>query len=58
MEEIASVGLDTAQSVFRAHGVDCDHDPIIRRQLKRRQVLVFCQATACPIGIEGCSASH
>jgi len=59
MEEITTIGLDTAKSVFQVHGVDCDHKPIVRRQLKRRQVLpFFAKLPPCLVGIEACSASH
>lgn len=59
MEEITTIGLDTAKSVFQVHGVDYDHKPIVRRQLKRRQVLpFFAKLPPCLVGIEACSASH
>ena len=35
-----TIGLDIAKSVFQVHGVDADGQLIIRRQLKRRYVLV------------------
>ena len=35
------IGLDIAKSVFQVHGVDAAGQVVIRRQLKRRQVLAF-----------------
>lgn len=59
MNEITTIGLDTAKSVFQVHGIDCDHQPVLRRQLKRRQVLpFFAKLPPCLVGIEACSASH
>jgi len=59
MSEITAIGLDTAKSVFQVHGIDVDHQPVLRRQLKRRQVLPFFEKLPpCLIGIEACSASH
>ena len=59
MKEITTIGLDTAKSVFQVHGVDADHQPVLRRQLKRRQVLpFFAKLSPCLVGIEACSASH
>lgn len=59
MKEITTIGLDTAKSVFQVHGVDCKHQPTLRRQLKRRQVLpFFAKLSPCLVGIEACSASH
>ena len=59
MKEITTIGLDTAKSVFQVHGVDRDHQPVVRRQLKRRQVLpFFAKLPPCLVGIEACSASR
>ena len=41
MKDITTIGLDTAKSVFQVHGVDTKGETILRRQLKRRQVLAF-----------------
>ena len=58
MEKITTIGLDTAKSVFQVHGVDSRHETIVRRQLKRRQVLpFFSKLSPCLIGIEACSAA-
>jgi len=54
-----TVGLDIAKSVFQVHGVDCNGQVVIRRQLKRRYVLTFFEKLApCLIGIEACASSH
>jgi transposase len=59
MSEITAIGLDTAKSIFQIHGVDGNHQTVLRRQLKRRQVLpFFAKLPPCLIGIEACSASH
>jgi transposase len=43
MQTITTIGLDIAKSVFQVHGVDAAGEVVIRRQLKRRSVLVFFQ---------------
>jgi transposase len=59
MQTIATIGLDIAKSVFQVHGVDAAGEVIIRRQLKRRHVLVFfVRLPPCLIGIEACASSH
>jgi len=59
MEKITTVGVDIAKSVFQVHGVDAQGTVIIRRQLRRRQVLPFFKKLpACLIGIEACATSH
>jgi transposase len=39
MQTITTIGLDIAKSVFQVHGVDATGRVVMRRQLKRRQVL-------------------
>ena len=59
MQVVTTVGLDIAKSVFQVHGVDAAGQVVIRRQLKRRYVLVFFQKLpACLVGIEACASSH
>ena len=59
MQRVATIGLDIAKSVFQVHGVDAAGQMVIRRQLKRRQVLVFfAKLPPCLIGIEACASSH
>ena len=57
MKDITTIGLDTAKSVFQVHGVDADGEVVLRRQLKRRQVLAFfAKLRPCLVGIEACGA--
>ena len=59
MQRIATIGLDIAKSVFQVHGVDAAGQVVVRRQLKRRQVLAFfAKLPPCLIGIEACASSH
>src|SRR6478752_7443946 len=59
MQTITTIGFDIAKSVFQAHGVDATGQVVIRRQLKRRQVLAFFEKLPpCLVGIEACASSH
>jgi transposase len=59
MKEIITVGLDIAKSVFQVHGVDAAGEVVVRRQLKRRQVLqFFATLKPCVVGIEACATAH
>ena len=59
MQAITTIGLDIAKSVFQVHGIDAAGNVIIRRQLKRRYVLLFFEKLpSCLIGIEACASSH
>jgi len=59
MQAITTIGLDIAKSVFQVHGVDAQGKVIVRRQLKRRQVVPFFKKLPpCLVGIEACATSH
>lgn len=59
METVTTIGLDIAKSVFQVHGIDAAGKLMIRRQLRRRQVLAFFAKLApCLVGIEACASSH
>ena len=59
MQAVTTIGFDIAKSVFQVHGVDSVGQVLIRRQLKRRQVIAFFQKLpACLVGIEACASSH
>ena len=59
MQAVTTVGLDIAKSVFQVHCVDVQGKVIIRRQLKRRQVVAFFRKLAsCLVGMEACASSH
>ena len=59
MQLVTTIGLDIAKSVFQVHGVDAAGQVVIRRQLKRRYVLMFFQKLPpCLVGIEACASAH
>jgi len=59
MEQISTIGLDIAKTVFQVHGIDGSGEPVVRRQLRRRQVLPFFgRLSPCLVGIEACATSH
>ena len=57
--EIMTIGLDLAKSVFQVHGVDAAGKTVVRKALRRAQVLTFFSKLApCLVGIEACGTSH
>lgn len=59
MDQITRIGVDTSKSVFQLHGVDTQDRPILRKKLRRQQILnFFGQLAPTEIGIEACGASH
>ncbi len=41
MSEIITVGLDLAKNVFQVHGADAFGQAVLRKKLRRDQVLAF-----------------
>lgn len=59
MERVVTVGLDIAKSVFQVHAVNAAGEALIRRRLRRSEVLRFFEALApCLVGIEACATGH
>jgi hypothetical protein len=59
VSKIIRIGVDTSKSVFQLHGVDENELPVLRRKLRRHQVLgFFAKLAPTVIGMEACGASH
>ncbi len=59
MKEVTTIGIDLAKNVFQVHGVDASGVTVIRRQLRRSQVLPFFRKQLpCLVGMEACATSH
>ena len=57
--EVSTIGLDIAKSVFQVHGVDGSGATVMRRQLRRRQLLgFFAKQPPCLVGMEACAAAQ
>jgi transposase len=57
--KITTVGLDVAKTFFQIHGVDRQGRVVVRKQLKRGQVLgYFANLPPCLIGLEACGSAH
>ena len=53
---ITTIGLDLAKNVFQVHGIDATEKVLLRKQLRRGQVLKFFAALPpCLIGMEACA---
>ena len=59
MNEITTIGLDIAKSIFQVHAVNAEGEGVVRRQLRRSRVLAFfSKLPPCLVGIEACATSH
>ena len=57
--QITTIGLDIAKNVFQVHGIDGDEKVVVRKQLRRNQVLQFFdELPPCLVGLEACATSH
>ena len=57
--EITTVGIDLAKNVFQVHAVSRSGEVIVRRALRRAQVIpFFAKLPSCLIGMEACGTSH
>jgi transposase len=56
---ITQVGIDLAKLVFQVHGVDARGKVLLRKQLKRHQIVAFfAQMPPCLVGMEACGGAH
>lgn len=59
MSEITTVGLDLAKNVFQLHGADASGRVVLRRKLRRGQVLeVLAGLPLCTVAMEACGGAH
>jgi transposase len=59
VSQIIRIGMDTSKYIFQLHGVDAAERPVLRRQLRRSQVLeFFAKLAQTVIGMEACGSAH
>ena len=59
MNKITTLGVDLAKSVFQLHGVDLAGKVVLRREVRRSQLMkAIAQLEPCLIGIEACGGAH
>jgi transposase len=61
MDHIIRIGMDTSKHVFQLHGVNAAEEPVLRRKLRRNDMVVFFERLAptiiaieAPITGRGC----
>ncbi|WP_310621260.1 IS110 family RNA-guided transposase [Flexibacterium corallicola] len=59
MTKIVTVGLELAKSIFQVHCADEAGTPLLRKRLRRGQVIeFFAGIEPCLVGMEACSSAH
>ena len=57
--DVTTIGIDLAKHVFQVHAVDAAGKVIVRKALRRAQVLpFFTKLSPCLVGMEACGTSH
>lgn len=54
--QLATIGLDLAKNVFQVHGIASEGKAVVRRTLRRREVLDF--FARIEVGMEACGTAH
>lgn len=59
MEQIIRIGIDTSKHVFQLHGVNTAEEPVLRRKMRRTEMIEFLKKLPpTVIAIEACGSSH
>jgi len=59
MGEVTTIGLDLAKHCFSGARVDAEGTTVLRKQLRRAQVLAFfSRLPPCLVGLEACATAH
>lgn len=59
MEQIIRVGMDTSKHLFELHGVNAAEEVVLRKRLRRKQMMEFFEKLApVSVGIEACAGAH
>ena len=57
--KVSTIGLDLAKHVFQVHGVDASGAVVVRRRVRRSEMLrFFGRLERCLIGMEACATAH
>ena len=57
--QVSTIGLDLAKNVFQVHGIDANEKVVVKKQLRRSQVIAFFEALPpCLVGMEACATAQ
>lgn len=58
MKDITTIGIDLAKNTLQLHGVDSKGKVVLRRSLRREQMVpLFANLPSCLVGMEACASS-
>ena len=57
--QLTTIGLDLAKNILQVHGVDAGGQAVLKRRLRRGEVLeFFANLPPCLVGLEACGGAH
>lgn len=57
--QITTIGLDIVKNVFQVHSVDAAGEVVLRKRLRRGEVLRFLATLSpCLVSLEACATAH
>ena len=57
--QVTTIGLDLAKQVFQVHRVDAEGSVLLKRRLRRSEVVRFFSSLPnCLVGVESCATAH
>ena len=59
MEKLIRIGMDTSKSVFQVHGVNASEQVVLRRKMRRKEMVgFFSSLEPTLVAIEACGSAH
>ena len=59
MQQVSRIGMDTSKQIFQLHGVDAAEEPVLRKKLRRKEMMKFFEELPpTKVCIEACASSH
>jgi transposase len=59
VEKFTRIGMDTSKSVFQLHGVDASEQPVLRKKLRRKDLVAFfARLEPTVVAVEACGGAH
>ena len=59
MNQVSTIGLDLAKHIFQVHGADSAGCVVLRKKLRRGEVLSFLATLPpCGVAMEACGSAH
>ena len=59
MQQVSRIGMDTSKQIFQLHGVNGCEEPVLRKKLRRKEMMKFFEELPpTKVCIEACASSH